>query len=287
MAQKLVSFRNAIKYRDIIFSRARPYIDTTLIGQTFRDFFDDIFGALPPTVSKDAVFESVRLLAGTIFDHRTAASFAWRLGGNLHTLIAGNAVAPWTRQIQDEWVPLQIDYLVPYTNTKKKKPGYIFNCVVMAGSSCPLKFSQFVSKPACYAVARASGFTSRRGKIPFVYPEYLTKMVFYALIDAQRSEERPYFTKVRASSSAISHNRQILDIRYRVEPCPRSFSHECRNCVLGYNECPAAIRPTRLEKKMCPTCNEETYFEDRGAFSICVVCHKSNSVIGRQAPHGN
>jgi hypothetical protein len=284
MTTKLVSFRNAIKYRDIIFQRVRPYIDTTLVGQTFRDFFDDVYGALPPNVIKDAVFESLRLLAGTIFDRRTAANFSWRLGGNLHTLIDGGTVAPWTRQIKDEWVPLQIDAIESYT--KKKKPGYILHCVVMAGSPCPMKFSQFVSKGACYAVARASGFTSRKGKIPFVYPEYLTRIVFYGLIDAQRSEERPYFTKVRQSSAAANHNRQILDIRYRLEPCPRSFTHECRNCVLGYNECPAAIRSQKLERKMCPTCNAETYFEQRGSFSICVVCNKSDCVIGRHPTHG-
>ena len=286
MAQKLVSFRTSIKYRDILFQRVRPYIDTTLIGQTFRDFFDDVFSALPPAVVKDAVFESVRLMAGTIFDSRTAANFSWRLSGNIHTLTAGNIVAPWTRQIKDEWVPLQIDAIAPYTNTKKKKPGYILNCVVLAGSPCPFKFSQFVSKSACFAVARASGFTSKRGKLPFVYPEYLTKLVFYGLIDAQRSEEKPYFTKVRPSSAAINCNRQILDIRYRLSPCPRSFTHECRNCVLGYNECPAAVRAQRLELKMCLTCNTETYFEPRGSFSVCVVCHKSDCVIGRHPAHG-
>lgn len=286
MAQKLVSFRNAIKYRDIIFGRIRPYIDTTLVGQTFRDFFDDVFSALPPTVVKDSVFESVRLLAGTTLDCRTASAFAWRLGGNTHTLIAGNTVVPWTRQINDEWVPLQIDAAEQYTNTKKNKPGYILHCVVLAGSPCPLKFSQFVSRPACVAVARASGFTSRRGKMPFVYHEYLTKMIFYALIDAQRSEMKPYFTKVRHSSSAVNANRQILNIRYRVDQCPQSFPHECRDCVLGYGDCPAAIRAKRLERKMCPTCNAETYFEDRGTFSVCVACHKSDCVIGRHSTHG-
>lgn len=285
MAQKLVSFRNAIKYRDALFARLRPYIDTTLVGQTFRDFFEDVYGALPPTVSKDAVFETVRLLAGTVFDRRTASSFAWRLGGNLHTLIAGVAVVPWMRQIKDEWVPIQIDRIEPYT--KKNKFGYILHCVVIAGSPCPTKFSQFVSKAACYAIAKSSGFTSRRGKMPFVYPEYLTKLIFYGLLDAQRSDERPYFTKVRPSSSALNHNRQILNIRYRIDPCPRNFQHDCLHCVLGYTDCLAAVRPKRLEKKMCPTCNAETYFEERGAFSICVACHKSDCQIGRHQTHDN
>lgn len=279
MATKLISFRNAIKYRDNIFRRIRNYLDTTLVGPTFRDFFDDVLNALPPSVSKDAVFESVRLFAGTHLDYRTAANFAWRLGGNTPTLIDGGTVVPWTRQIKDEWVPLQIDALEPYI--KKDKPGYMFNCVVMAGSPCPIKFSQFVSKSACMAVAKSSGFTSRRGKMPFVYHEYLTKLIFYGLIDAQKSETRPYFTKVRPSSSAFAHNRQILHIRYRVEACPKSFQHECRHCVLSYKDCIAAVRHTRLEKKQCPTCNKETYFETRGTVFICMECRKSNCVIGR------
>lgn len=280
MAEKLVSFRTAIKYRDLLFTRLAPYVGTTIVGQTFKDFFDDVYDVLPKSVSHDAVFESIRLLAGTQFDRKSAAAFCWRMGGNIHTLIGGGVVVPWTRQVRDEWVPIQIDSLEPFM--RKNKAGYLFHCIVVAGSPCPVKFSQFVSRAACFAIGRSSGFTSRRGRMPFVYPEYLTKLIFYGLIDAQRSEEKPYFTKVRNSSAAVTHNRQILDIRYRLQPCPRDYQHDCKQCILGYDACMAAIRPQRLQLMMCSVCNKETYFEQRSVGLVCLACNRqSDCHLGR------
>lgn len=281
MATRLVSFKTAFKYRDQILVRIRPYIDITLTGQTFIEFFADVFAVLPQTVSRDAVFESLRLLAGTTLNYREALAFAWRLGGNIHRLSAGETVHAWTQQLVDEWAPIQINTVEPFI--RKNKPGYLLHCVVLAGSPCPVKFTQFVSRPASTAIARSCGFTSRRGKRPFFYPEYLTSLVFYGLIDAVKSDVKPRFTKVRHSAAAKSCNKQLLDIRYRTVPCVRNYQHECRHCVLGYDECPAAIRKVALRLQPCNRCAKETYFELRSFGYCCIVCgQQEEPVIGRQ-----
>lgn len=281
MATRLVSFKTAFKYRDKILARIRPYVDTTLTGQTFVEFFADVFGALPQAASRDAVFESLRLLAGTTLTYREAVAFAWRLGGNVHRLAAGETVREWTQQLVDEWVPIQINTVEPFI--RKNKPGYLLHCVVLAGSPCPVKFTQFVSRPASVAIARSCGFTGRRGKRPFVYPEYLTNLVFYGFIDASKSEAKPRFTEVRHSSAAEAYNKQLLDIRYRAQPCVRDYPHECRHCVLGYDECPAAIRKTALKLQHCNTCEKDTYFELRSFGCCCIVCGQPEELlIGRR-----
>jgi hypothetical protein len=272
MAQKLPSFRRAIKYRDALFQRLSPYVNTTLTGVTLKDFFDDVMQVLPARVGKDAVFETVRSMAGVHFDIKTARTFAWRTGGNIDRLIRNKPVAPWTRQIADEWVPIQIINVEHMHGNEKFFGGYLLTCAVMAGSPCAIRFTQLTSKNACRAIALASGFTGRRGDYPFAYPEYLTQIIFYGLISAQKSEQKPHFTEVRKSSSAIKYNRTFLDVRYRKQPCPRDLPHECRSCIFGSLDCFAAPRAVSMVKKACERCLQETYFETKRIGLTCTAC---------------
>jgi hypothetical protein len=72
-----------LKRRDQLFAHAlRPYIAARLVGDTIRDVANDLASHISTPVSRDAIFESVRVLAGTTLTHRDAKDLAWRLAGN-------------------------------------------------------------------------------------------------------------------------------------------------------------------------------------------------------------
>jgi hypothetical protein len=89
--------------------------------------------------------------------------------------------------------------------------------------------------------------------------------------DASRSEKRPSFLKVNASSSMIKLNRAKIEVRCRVKPCPRGFNHPCSFCWLGYDNCPAAVHPVTYVERYCTMCKSEGWF-DPGEDSL--ACHR-------------
>lgn len=266
------------KQRDKLFLALKPYIGATIAGPVFKDVVDDVYNALPDTVSHDAVFESVRGLVGSLLERKAAAEFAWRLAGNLSLLTAGQPVVPWTVQIKDEWIPVQI--LRVDQSQRNYRPGYLFQCRVLAGSSCPMIFEQFLSRGSCAGISRTVGFNRT---MPYTNGLHFTNLRMWVGVEAARSAESPQFQQVDCSSAMLAHNKKLLEIRTRAQPCPRNFQHMCEHCDIGYDECIAAIFPKRLEKKLCENCNEVRYFDPSRNTQHCMVCThaaSSNKIAG-------
>lgn len=268
--KKRFSLTRVFKQRDKLFQQIRPYIDANIVGEVFRDLVDDVYRVLPNYVSHDAVFESVRTLVGAPFPRKTAAEFAWRIAGNIDQLLAGKPVIPWTGQAGDEWLPIQIlrvDHAV-----RNKRPGFTFECRALAGSSCPMVFEQFLSRGSCSAIAQIAGFSRAA---PYMSGVHFTNLRLWALIEAAKSTDAPSFNQVDCTAAMKEHNKKLIAIRTRALPCPRNFAHPCEHCELGYNECPAAIFPLRLEKKQCPACDDVKYFDTTRNNNICMACARN------------
>lgn len=271
--KKRFNITRVFKQRDKLFLAVKPYIGATLSGQVFKDIVEDIYAALPDTVSHDAVFESTRSLAGNTLERKAAAEFAWRLAGNTDALIRGQPVIPWTIQIADEWVPVQV-IRVDQTH-RNYRPGYLFQCRALAGSSCPMMFEQFLSRASCAGIARTVGFNRT---MPYTNGLHFTNLRMWVWVEAARSTDMPQFQQVDCSSAMLQYNRRLISIRTRVTQCPRNFAHLCEHCEIGYDECVAAIFPKRLEKKLCENCNEIRYFDPTRDTSRCMACvHASNT----------
>lgn len=235
------------KQRSKLFLALKPYIGASLAGQVFRDVYDDMALALPKKISRDAFFESSRVLAGTELTREQAIEFAGRIAGNIPTLIAGLPVFVWTKQIANEWVPVQILHVYP--DKRGNRPGFSVTCRVLAGSPCPMVFNQFLSKGSCSAIAYIVGFSKN---MPYSTALHFANLRLLVELDAARSTDVPHFHQVDCSPSMRTYNKQIIAVRTRALPCPRNFSHPCEHCELGYADCQAAIFPVRLEHKMCP-----------------------------------
>ena len=270
--------RRVFDRRDRIYARAMPpYYDATLVGQTITDLCNDILPLLPQAASRDALYESLRVLAGTRLDYKTAKILAWRIAGNVDQLIAGNPVLPWTRQVADEIVPVRVQAVRP--DIRKKQEGFSLECRALAGTPCATVFTQFVSKRSCNAISRPIGFTGSFGLYRFSTPYHFVNLLFFAHIEAARSHEFPQFQEVSSNSSLRSENRQKIEVRCRAKPCPRGHVHPCLKCWVGYNECPAAIRAESLVSRECPQCHKDEFFEPGSGSLICINCRAAQQYL--------
>jgi hypothetical protein len=271
MTQAVFSYQRIKARRNKLFNSAlRPYIDAHIVGTVVYDMSKDILAELPDTVARTAVFDSIRAIAGTILTSPAAGQFAWRLAGNVDKLIDGVPVLPWTRQIADELVPVCVEQVQPYF--RKNNSGQLLHCRAIAGTPCPMSFTQFLSDGNCRAISRSLGFSAPWGQYPYSSPAQFVNLLFFAHIEAARSGEKPYFSKVSASGSMVKANRHLLEVRCRAVPCPQGYDHPCANCHVGHDVCEYAVHPRTYEPRHCDSCNTTGFFDPEDNSLMCVRC---------------
>jgi hypothetical protein len=274
MKTKGFSLARTLARRDRLFTHAlRPYIAARLVGETIHDIVNDAAAELPQTISRDALFESLRVMAGTLLSQRDAKDLAWRLAGNVDRLIAGAPVLPWARQIANEVIPVRVERI--RYDKRRNTPGFSLFCRALAGTPCPMVFPQWLSNSSCRAISRTLGFSAPWGLYPYVSPLHFVNLVFFAHIEANKSNDAPYFKQVSSSGGLKLENKTIIAVRTRALPCPRGYTHECVKCWVGYNECAAAIYPRTLIQRECTSCAAVAYFEPDDDGATCVGCRNA------------
>lgn len=258
--------------RDDIVARAlRVQIGQPVI---IERLVDSVIGMLPAGVPYDAVFESVRYLAGRTFEEVEAIRLAWRIAGNLRLLKVGNAILPWSLQREDEWAPFQI-IQIARTRNSKDKLGFDVTSRVMAGTAAPLKVISFWSMNVTKYVAFKLGFSKPWHNYPFKNAADLVGLRFYGLIEAARSRGRPEFHEVDCPQSMQKWNRDnVLKLRLRVGmKCPAEFTHKCHLCAFGYDQCSAGTHPKTYTLGFCSGCGQaDTPFDPADPSPHCVAC---------------
>lgn len=279
MTAKKFSRKQIFARRAQLFEILRGHVDQSIVGNTIYEITDNLCAALPPTVSRNAVFQTIRLMAGTQLTSKSAAKLAWRLAGNVDTLIAGEPVLPWTRQLHDEIVPVCVEKVV--AAKRKDKHGFLFHCRALAGTPASELFTQFFSANSCRAISRAIGFSTNSWG-PYQYAGvglHFVNLMFFAHVEAEKSRDRPAFHRVSATSSMLQANKALLEVRCRAKPCPQNFSHSCVNCFIGYNECPYSVHPKTYLESHCRACNAVSYFDPDNPSTMCINCCKVNKHI--------
>lgn len=275
------SYRRTLERRDKICQLAlRPYINMPLTGDTVADVAKDVMAVMPANTPKGAVYDTIRVLAGTTLTRKEVAALAWRMAGNMDKLLAGHPVLPWTQQLADERVPVLIEKVV--MARRKKMSGVVLHCRALAGTPCPMLFTEFVTLRSCSAISRALGFSAPWGPFPYSTPMYFVNLMFFAHIEAARSNIQPSFVKVSASSSMVKENRTKIEIRCRARPCPQQFTHSCAFCWLGYDNCEAAVHPTTYVVRECTECKTGGWFVPGEDSMICQQCRQASS---QHEPH--
>jgi hypothetical protein len=276
MTAKKFSRTQILRRRAQLMTVLDAFRDQPVTGNIIYEVADRLLSALPPVVSRNAVFESIRVLAGTTLSHKAAAMLAWRLAGNLDKLVDGEPVLPWTRQLYDEIVPVCVERVIPAK--RRDKSGFIFSCRALAGSPCTELFPQFFSTNSCRAISRLVGFSTNSWG-PYQYAGigmHFVNLMFFAHIEAERSREKPYFRQVSVTSSMLKHNKGLLAVRCRTAPCPEGFQHACTNCFVGYNECPFAVHAKTYVESHCHNCDTVAFFDPESPGVMCVNCCRVN-----------
>lgn len=263
--------------RDRLMERCvSPRLDDRMVGQELHALAAAVRGNLPSGISRDTIFESVRYLAGKTLTRKEGLELCWRLAGNIGLLREGVPVGPWTAQTRKEWVPLQILRCVPLRN-QRGRVGYNYDFRVLAGTPCPMKIQAFWSRDLMRMVAFRIGFSNRRsGQYQFHHGTELVGLRLLGELDPTRSQYSPTFYEVAVPSSFTKWNRDnVLRVRCRVEPCPRGFTHACRQCAVGYAECPAGTHRQNYVQRFCTTCGENKWFDLDLTNERCMDCqHK-------------
>jgi hypothetical protein len=245
----------------------------TVAGSALRELTRELLRQLPNGVSTDAVFESLRYLAGCELTPVECLQVSWRLAGNIKRLRAGLPAGPWGGQTEDEWVPLEVLSAVPGRN-RKKDPGHTFAFRVLAGSPATLRITAFWSTKLSRYISRRVGFSAPWGKFAYPDPLALVRLRLYGLIIATRSATRPFFKQVSCPQSLQTWNRRhILRLRLRVLPCPNGWTHPCHKCAVGYRQCPAGTHRETYEQGPCNYCeNPQALFDPERNREKCVTC---------------
>lgn len=259
--------------------RPRVDPDTTITGSELSEIADALRRALPGTVKRDVVFESVRHLVGRKLTAYTAAKLAWRLAGNLARLKAGESVRPWVGGLSGpEYLPLEAIKATPLRDARNRL-GYELSFMVLAGTPAAEKVSRYWTNAQVRWVAMRIGFSAPWGKYPFHKGTEIVGLRLLVRADPELSrggvigftacEEQP--------PSFVSWNRkEVLRFRMHIEPCPNGWTHPCRNCAVGYEECRASVHLKTYEQRWCPECQSDAAFFDPELLSHkCVSCtHK-------------
>jgi len=281
MSVKKFSRKQILARRTQFYRVLRNYVDQTISGDVIYEITENLHAAMPPTVFRNAIFETIRLLAGTQLTNKMAAKLAWRLAGNIDRLSENEPVLPWTRQTADEVVPVCVEAVVPMK--RKDTHGYLFHCRALAGTPCAESFTQFFSANSCRAISRVIGFSTNSWG-PYQYGGigmHFVNLMFFAHIEAARSRDKPVFHRVSVTSSMLKANKELLEVRCRVKPCPppNSFQHSCVNCPIGYNECPFATHAKTYVEQHCRQCDSDSFFDPDNPSTMCVNCYRSNRHI--------
>lgn len=264
---KKVNIKRVFKLRDLLNCTLRPYNNLVIKASTLKDLADDLYKVLPQNVSHDAVFESCRALAGAELTGKAAAEFAWRLAGNIDLLLNSQPVVPWSKQIADEWLPVQVTHVDPAF--RRGTPGQLFRLRAIAGRFCPGTFEQFLSRGSCVAIARAVGFSRA---MPYSNPTHFVNLRFIGHVEAGKSAEQPQFGPVDCTPAMKAYNKRIIAIRMRRAPCPRNFDHACEICPISADKCSAAVFMRGLTPRYCPTCNQMRPFDVTRSEELCLIC---------------
>lgn len=243
-------------------------------GVQFEYLVDDLGLALGNKYNRDAVYETVRALVGIELTPQLCGEFAWRLAGNLPALAAGRPVLPWTGPRGNFWAPLQVMRVIHARDQRSDEFGSQVEFRVLAGDACPNVISRFLRRRYTNALARRIGFSKRNDQhFPYHDVRQLVNLRMVAMIDAAKSQFDLKFGEIRCPPSMFEHNREILRVRVRLQPCPQNWIHACHRCVVGYVNCIGGTHRLDYEKKFCSHCGMEAYFDPADINADrCVLC---------------
>jgi hypothetical protein len=267
--------------------KLQPFLGQQLTGTTFRNFLKEFGRLLPVKVMEQVLRESFVHLAGQVLTIELLDENAWRMAANLDRAKAWRPVVPWSRQVDHEYVPVQIVH--GRRAMLANKAAIEFQFQILAGTPATCIITKLWSPRLCAALSRRLGFSNQRGAYPFMDGMQFVNLRMYVLIDPVKSGKAPDFEEVWMEDndktikpvSCYNYNRKMLRMRAgKGFPCPGNFDreiHPCHLCQIGQDRCVAAVHDETYVQKFCAGCSTNSWFDPAvPGRQVCVNCfHKS------------
>lgn len=262
-------------------------LDVELYPKLFHEIQCNMLYKDKPVLIRDLDFNSAipkareelyaTLLAPFInmsLDRETLSNLCWRLAACHDNLERHEGVEGSFRQVEEQWVPLQILESV-YTKPSAKTGAAQLNITfrVMSGQFGGLKFNQVI--PYKYVVGKLAKEIGCAIYKPVHHLEIIG-MWFVAMLSTD-DPQFPRINEIHAPSNAISCNRKLRAERRK--PCHNGYNHACHACPIGYLikdgcnlNCYRATHPRTFIKRFCEECKTEAFFDPVSRSSRCVSC---------------
>ena len=164
------------------------HYNATPTGLAFDQFVVDVGKLLGDSVPPAVLEESCMPILGKELTRRRMNAFALRIAANVGRLRKGEVVMPWTRQVEDEWAPVEVLKCWPGRN-RKGDMGHHFQFLVLAGSPVGFVLERFWSNTQAHYIAAELGFSGKKDR-PLVHPAYMVRLRFSALFEVALSPDR-------------------------------------------------------------------------------------------------
>lgn len=149
----------------------------------------------------------------------------------------------------------------------------------LTGPPAPGVIVQTVSPDLLRLIARRVGFTRSNGKRPLQDDRELSGLRVLALFEPSgRADRPPKAIRFSPNRALLEWNVSLLTDRKRADPavfvCPLSQPNDlpCWKCFAGRDRCRVAARPKTLQRRPCPSCAADGWFDPARPSDRCLVC---------------
>lgn len=202
-------------------------------------------------LEKMAVWSTLSFYQGEDLSSSDIREISYRIAGNLPRLKKGEAIPPWDRQLEEEWVVVRIrDSKSPVQIRKDGTQGFSLQMFAYNGWSAGHTFWVNFHMGTAPMVGNWIGLPKKR--ITWFDPPDLVGMYAYVLLRVQEDGQKPAFRRVHITSGLAKENKELLERRLDYDSCPNGFKPsrytDCNQCHCGYDSwsppfCKYALKP--------------------------------------------
>jgi hypothetical protein len=272
----------ALTIKDQLLASLSIFTERLVDAQLIESLVECSQAFLPRRTPGFALHDIFRGYAGQRLSVDDLNQIAWRIAGNATSIADGSSVLPATINTLSSigWTPVELLRLWPIRRGKHLMCD--IRLIALAGSAAGMEIDTCWSYKFVPVVALNVGFTPQYKKRPIMDPTELVGLWFYTKFKPNYVGDGVTIDGVACPSACTQHNREIIDMRRRITPCPQKFTHPCSRCAVGRDRCMAATHRLTYRLAVCALCKKRNPIDDECSTTTCIHCWQGH----RTARHG-
>jgi hypothetical protein len=262
----------ALSLRDELVESLTGFADRVVDGQALNELVEHSLQFLPKRTPTYGLHDFFRSYAGRRITGAELKEVAWKIAGNTSSFAAGKSLPHVTTSSLAAlgWTPVELTRLWPFRRSKYMLCDV--RLVALAGAAAGMEIDTVWSQKFVPVVALHVGFTPRYKKRPLQDITELVGLWFYTKFKLNTTGDGVTIDGIECPSVCQQHNREIIDIRRRIQPCPNRFNHPCSRCAVGRDRCIAGTHRISYRQDTCAICKQRSVIDDECNPTICINC---------------